>query len=240
MLNKFGFILVKPQLGENIGSCARALKNFGFSNLNIVSPRDGWPNTKARMTSVGAFNLIKSAKIYKHAEDAVKKFDLIFATSARTRDVNKKHISMVNFVKLLSKYRNSNIGIMFGPESSGLSNYDLSLSNFIIQIPTSSKLTSLNLSHAVIIICYEIYRSLNFSKFKKEKILSKLASKSSIKNLIKFLERMLDQKKFFKPLEKKKSMILNINNIFGRLELSDKEIRILFSIFSSLNKKDRP
>ena len=240
MLNKFGFILVNPQLGENIGSCARALKNFGFSNLNIVSPRDAWPNTKARMTSVGAFNLIKSAKIYKHAQDAVKKFDLIFATSARSRDVNKKHISMVNFVKLLSKYRNSNIGIMFGPESSGLSNYDLSLSNFIIQIPTSSKLTSLNLSHAVIIICYEIYRSLNFSKFKKEKILSKLASKSSIKNLIKFLEKILDNKKFFKPPEKKKSMILNINNVFGRLELSDKEIRILFSIFSSLNKKGRP
>jgi tRNA/rRNA methyltransferase len=239
MLNKFGFILVNPQLGENIGSCARALKNFGFSNLNIVSPRDGWPNTKARMTSVGAFNLIKSAKIYNNVEDAVKKFDLIFATSARSRDVNKKHISIVNFVKLLLKHKNSNIGIMFGPEASGLSNHDLSLSNFIIQIPTSSKLTSLNLSHAVIVVCYEIYRSLNFSKFKKEKILSKLASKSSIKNLIKFLEDMLHYKNFFKPPEKKKSMILNINNIFGRLELSDKEIRILFSIFSSLNKKDR-
>ena len=239
MLSRFGFILVNPQLGENIGSCARAIKNFGFSNLNIVSPRDGWPNTKARMTSVGAFNLIKSAKIYNNVENAVKKFDLIFATSARTRDVNKKHISIVNFIKTLAKNKNLKIGILFGPEASGLSNHDLSLSNFIIQIPTSRKLTSLNLSHAVIIICYEIYRSLNFSKFKKEKILSKLASKSSIKNLIKFLEKMLDSKKFFKPLEKKKSMILNINNIFGRLELSDKEIRILFSIFSSLNKKDR-
>jgi tRNA/rRNA methyltransferase len=239
MQNKFGFILVNPQLGENIGSCARALKNFGFSKLNIVSPRDPWPNTKARMTSVGAFNIIKSAKIYNTVENAVKKFDLIFATTARKRDVNKKHISIVNFTKLLSKYKNSNIGIIFGPEASGLSNHDLSLSNFIIQIPTSSKLTSLNLSHAVIVICYEIYRSLNFSKFKKEKILSKLASKNSIKNLIKFLENMLDSKKFFKPSEKKKSMILNINNIFGRLELSDKEIRILFSIFSSLNNKDR-
>ena len=237
MLNKFGFILVNPQLGENIGSCARALKNFGFSNLNIISPRDGWPNTKARMTSVGAFNIIKSAKIYNNVEDAIKKFDLIFATSARSRDVNKKHISIVSFIKTLAKNKNSNIGIMFGPEASGLSNHDLSLSNFIIQIPTSSKLTSLNLSHAVIIISYEIYRSLNISKFKKEKILSKLASKSSIKNLIKFLEKMLDHKKFFKPPEKKKSMILNINNIFGRLELSDKEIRILFSIFSSLNRK---
>mgnify|MGYP000386139622 CR=1 FL=1 len=237
MKNKFGFILVNPQLGENIGACARAIKNFGFSNLNIVSPRDPWPNTKARMTSVGAFNIVQKAKIYNNVSDAVKKFDLVFASTARKRDINKKHISIVNFIKVLSKYKKSNIGIMFGPESSGLSNYDLSLSNFIIQIPTSKKLTSLNLSHAVIVICYEIYKSLNSSKFKKEKMLTKLTSKSSIKNLIKFLEAMLDKKKFFKPSEKKKSMILNINNIFGRLELSDKELRILFSIFSSLNRK---
>jgi tRNA/rRNA methyltransferase len=237
MQNKFGFILVNPQLGENIGACARALKNFGFTNLDIVAPRDPWPNTKAKMTSVGAYNIIQKAKIYKNVSDAVKKFDLVFASTARTRDVNKKHISIINFVKLLSKYKKYNIGIMFGPEASGLSNHDLSLSNFIIQIPTSKKLTSLNLSHAVIVICYEIYKSLNFTKFKKEKILTKLTSKSSIKNLIKFLEKMLDNKRFFKPPEKKKSMILNINNIFGRLELSDKELRILFSIFSSLNRK---
>jgi tRNA/rRNA methyltransferase len=237
MKNKFGFILVNPQLGENIGACARALKNFGFSNLNIVAPRDPWPNTKARMTSVGAYNIIKKTKIYKNVSDAVKNFDLIFASTARKRDVNKKHISIINFVKLLSKYKETNIGIMFGPEASGLTNHDLSLSNFIIQIPTSKKLTSLNLSHAVIVICYEIYKSLNFNQFKKEKILTKLTSKSSIRNLIKFLEKMLDHKKFFNPPEKKKSMILNINNIFGRLELSDKELRILFSIFSSINRK---
>ena len=237
MKNRFGFILVNPQLGENIGACARALKNFGFSDLNIVAPRDPWPNTKARMTSVGAYNIIQKAKIYKNVSDAVKNFDLIFASTARKRDVNKKHISIINFVKLLSKHKNSNIGIMFGAEASGLSNHDLSLSNFIIQIPASKELTSLNLSHAVIIICYEIYKSLNFSEFKKEKVLHKLTSKSSIKNLIKFLEKMLDKKKFFKQSEKKKSMILNINNIFGRLELSDKELRILFSIFSSINRK---
>ena len=237
MLNKFGFILVNPQLGENIGACARALKNFGFSNLNIVAPRDPWPNTKAKMTSVGAYNIIKKTKIYKNVPDAVKEFDLVFASTARARDINKKHISIINFIKILSKYKQSNIGIMFGPEASGLSNHDLSLSNFIIQIPTSKKLTSLNLSHAVIVICYEIYKSLNLTKFRKEKMLTKVTSKSSIKNLIKYLEKMLDSKKFFKPPEKKKSMILNINNIFGRLELSDKELRILFSIFSSLNRK---
>ena len=239
MQNKFSFILVNPQLGENIGACARALKNFGFLNLDIVAPRDPWPNTKARMTSVGAYDIIQKAKIYKNVPDAVKKFDLVFASTARIRDVNKKHISIIDFVKLLSKYRKSNIGIMFGPEASGMSNHDLSLANFIIQIPTSKKLTSLNLSHAVIIICYEIYRAINSNDFKKEKVLTKLSSKSSMKNLIKFLEKMLDHKRFFKPPEKKKSMILNINNIFGRSELSDKEIRILFSIFSSLNKKDR-
>ena len=237
MQNKFGFILVNPQLGENIGSCARALKNFGFSDLNIVKPRDGWPNTKARMTSVGAFDLIKSAKLFDTVDLAVKKFDIVLATSARRRDIQKKHISLSNFNNFLKKYNKANIGIMFGPEASGLSNHDLSLANFIIQIPTANKLTSLNLSHAVIVVCYEIFKSTYLKKEKKIKILNKLASKKSIQNMIIFLEKLLDQKKFFKPPEKKKSMILNINNIFGRLELSEKEMRILFSIFSALNKK---
>ena len=237
MQNKFGFILVNPQLGENIGSCARALKNFGFSDLNIIKPRDGWPNTKARMTSVGAYDLIKSAKLFDNVDQAVKKFDIVLATSARRRDIQKKHISLSNFSNFLKKYNKVNIGIMFGAEASGLSNHDLSLANFIIQIPTANKLTSLNLSHAVIVVCYEIFKSVYLKKDKKIKILNKLASKKSIQNMITFLEKLLDQKKFFKPPEKKKSMILNINNIFGRLELSDKEMRILFSIFSALNKK---
>ena len=237
MQNKFGFILVNPQLGENIGSCARALKNFGFSDLNIVKPRDGWPNTKARMTSVGAYDLIKSAKLFDTVDQAVKKFDIVLATSARRRDIQKKNISLSNFSNFLKKYNKVNIGIMFGPEASGLSNQDLSLANFIIQIPTANKLTSLNISHAVIVVCYEIFKSTHLKKEKKVKILNKLASKKSIQNMIIFLEKLLDEKNFFKPPEKKKSMILNINNIFGRLELSDKEMRILFSIFSALNKK---
>ena len=156
MQNKFGFILVNPQLGEYIGSCASALKNFGFSDLNIVKPRDGGPNTKARMTSVGAYDLIKSAKLFDTVDLAVKKFDIVLATSARRRDIQKKHISLSNFSNFLKKYNKANIGIMFGPEASGLSNQDLSLGNFIIQIPTSNKLTSLNIYHAVIVFCYEI------------------------------------------------------------------------------------
>ena len=189
------------------------------------------------MTSVGAYDLIKSAKLFDTVDLAVKKFDIVLATSARRRDIQKKHISLSNFSNFLKKYNKANIGIMFGPEASGLSNHDLSLANFIIQIPTANKLTSLNLSHAVIVVCYEIFKSTYLKKEKKVKILNKLASKKSIQNMIIFLEKLLDQKKFFKPPEKKKSMILNINNIFGRLELSDKEMRILFSIFSALNKK---
>jgi len=237
MQNKFGFVLVNPQLGENIGSCARALKNFGFNNLNLVKPRDGWPNTKARMTSVGAYDIVKSAKVFNDVEEAIKNFDIVLATSARSRDIQKKYISLDQFGNFLKKYNNSNIGILFGPESSGLSNHDLSLANFIIQIPTSNKLTSLNLSHALIVVCFEIFKHFSKKTLKKNKSNNKSASKKDIQNLIKFLEQHLDKKRFFKPPEKKKSMILNINNIFGRLELSDKEMRILFSIFSSLSKK---
>ena len=98
MQNKFGFILVNPQLGENIGSCARAMKNFGFSNLNIVSPRDGWPNTKARMTSVGAFDIIRSAKIYKNVTDAVNKFDFVFFILVIIIFINKKYFFIFNFI----------------------------------------------------------------------------------------------------------------------------------------------
>ena len=142
MQNKFGFILVNPQLGENIGSCARALKNFGFSDLNVVKPRDGWPNKKAIMTSVGAYDLIKSAKLFDTVDQAVKKFDIVLATSARKIDIQKKHILLSNFSNFLKKYNKANIGIMFGPEASGLSNHDLSLANFIIQVPTANKLTN--------------------------------------------------------------------------------------------------
>ncbi len=98
MKNKFGFILVKPQLGENIGASARAIKNFGFSKLNIVSPKQPWPNPKTKSTSVGAYDLIKKAKIYNQTLDALKNFDIVFSLSARRRDINKKHISIDQFL----------------------------------------------------------------------------------------------------------------------------------------------
>ena len=102
MKNKFGFILVKPQLGENIGACARSLKNFGFSKLNIVSPKQGWPNNKAKITSVGAFDLIKKAKVYSNTDEAISEFNIVVSLSARKRDINKKHISINQFLRLIN------------------------------------------------------------------------------------------------------------------------------------------
>ena len=165
MRNRFGFILVKPQLGENIGASARALKNFGFSKLSIVKPRDGWPNVKAKATSVGAYEILKKAKMFDSTSEAVEDFDLIFSTTARKRDINKKHLSFIQFLNLLRKRKNQRIGILFGPESSGLSNHDLSYSNYIIQIPTKKNFSSINLSHSVLLVCFEIFAMIKSGKF---------------------------------------------------------------------------
>ncbi len=239
MKNKFGFILVNPQMGENIGACARSLKNFNLSNLIIVNPKQGWPNIKTKATSVGAFDIIKKAKTYSSVSDSLNRFDVIFALSSRKRDINKKHVSFNDFIKIISNNRERNYGFMFGPEASGLSNEDLSFSNYILRIPTYKKFKSMNLSHSLTIICYEIFKLLNQTQFKKGKKLKKIASKRSLNKLSIFLQKLLEEKNFFKPTEKKKSMILNINNILSRLEISSKEIRILSSIFGSLSKNKK-
>ena len=237
MQNKFGFILVKPQLGENIGACARAIKNFGFNKLIIVEPKINFPNHKAKATSVGAYDIINKAKVFDNVEDATNTFNLIVSLSARRRDINKKHISLGDFQQIITKKRNLNIGLMFGPEASGLSNKDLSFSNYILQIPTSTKFRSLNLSHSLTIICYEIFRLINRKNLKKNSSNLKISSKSKISSVLKHLVNLLEKKDFFLPIEKKHSMLLNINNLIYRLEPNDKELRILASIISSLSKK---
>jgi len=149
------FILVRPQLGENIGATARALKNFSLSKLRIVNPRTGWPNQKAIATSVDAKDILQSSRIYTSLDKSVGDLDIIFATTSRMRKVNKKIISIFDLNKKIKN--NQKIGIVFGPEASGLSNDELNCADYLVKIPTNKKFSSLNLSHSVILFCFQLF-----------------------------------------------------------------------------------
>ena len=234
MTNKVGFVLIKPQLPENIGFCARALKNFGFTKLDLVNPKEKWPNRKAEATSVGAKDILKKSKIYTDIKSAINNYDVVYSTSARKRDINKKHLSFNQFIDSIKKNKNKRIGIIFGPEASGLSNEDIAYSNYIFKIPVNKKFESINLSHSVILICYEAFKIFRSNSFKKEKKLIDVINKKKLNKFVDFIEDRLEKKGFFSPVEKKKIMLINLRNIFGRTQLSNKELRILSSVFSKL------
>jgi len=229
------FILHKPQLSENIGACARAIKNFNFKKLIIVNPKPLFPNDKILATSVGAKEIIKNSKVYEDLESAAKKFDYIVATTSRFRNINLKHIRLNNLNEIdFSK----KIGFLFGSEASGLSNEEISYANCVLQIPTNPKFKSLNLSHSLIIICQlvaSILRSKTSKYSKSNKI--KIASKADIQAMVNFCVNHLDKLNFFKPKEKKPKMLENLKSIFYKMDLSKKEIRILSSVFAILAKK---
>ena len=228
------FILVRPQLGENIGATARALKNFSLSKLRIVNPRDGWPNQKAIATSVDAKDILQSSRIYTSLDKSVGDLDIIFATTSRMRKVNKKIISIFDLNKKLKNKQK--IGIIFGPENSGLSNDELNCADYIVKIPTNKKFSSLNLSHSVILFCFQLFVFFSKKNFiYKSNYKSSRASKSEVNKFLKFIIQSLDKRGFLQPGHKRQSMIRNIENIFYRTNLSGQEIRILLGIFSTLN-----
>ena len=234
-LKNIYFILVRPQMGENIGSVARAIKNFNIRYLRIVNPRCKWPNQKADATSVGAKDVLKSAKIYDSVEKSIGDLDTVFASSSRIRKVNKNIISVTNLKKKIKKGKK--IGILFGPEASGLSNDEISCADYLVKIPSNKKFSSLNLSHSAIIFCFELFKIFNKEKSRiNSNYKSLLATKSEINEFLSFIIKNLDKKGFLQPDHKRKSMIRNINNIFHRINLSEQEIRILLGIFSTLNE----
>ena len=233
--NNIYFILNKPQLSENIGACARAMKNFNFSKLIVINPKPSFPNDKISATSVGAKEIIQNAKVYDKFEDSLSNFDLLIATSSRFRNKNIKHINIeeLNKIKL-----NKKIGFIFGSEASGLSNNEISYANYTMNIPSNKNFKSLNLSHSLILVCYILFNIINKKKVvydKSNKI--KIASKKQIKVMMDLCINNLDKVNFFTPKEKKALMLENLRNIFYRNELSEKEIRILSSVFAKLTKK---
>ena len=233
--NNISFILHKPQLSENIGACARAIKNFSFKKLILINPKPIFPNDKIFATSVGAKNIINQSKVYENIEKAIKDSDIVIATSARFRNKNIKHINLDDLKKIDFKKK---VGFLFGSEASGLSNEEVSYANYTLQIPTNPEFKSLNLSHSLIIIAQVVssiikMRTKPFQKSKKVKP----ASKKEIQSMINLCLSNLEDINFFKPKEKKPVMLQNLRNIFYKMELSDKETRILSSVFASLGKK---
>ena len=233
--NNISFILHKPQLSENIGLCARAMKNFGFKNLLVIEPKPIFPNDKIIATSVGAKDLIKKTKIYSNLERSLINTDILIATSARFRNKNIKHISLdelaqINFTKKVS--------FLFGSEASGLTNEEISYADYTLQIPSNIKFRSLNLSHSLVIVAQAVSNLISTNKvdFQKSKKIQK-ATKKEISNLLKFCLSTLENQNFFKQKAKKPIMIENLRSIFYKMELSQKEIRILSSVFAGLAKK---
>ena len=229
------FILHKPQLSENIGACARGIKNFNFQKLIIINPKPIFPNDKILATSVGAKNIINKSKLFDNLESALKNIDYVIATSARFRNKNIKHIQLEDLKKIdFSK----KIAFLFGSEASGLSNNEVSYANYTLQIPTNPEFKSLNLSHSLIIVAQYVANIIKAKTFKYKKSKKvKSASKKEILSMTNLCIRNLEEINFFKPKEKKPIMLENLRNIFYRMELSAKETRILSSVFARLGKK---
>ena len=229
------FILHRPQLSENIGACARAIKNFNFEKLILINPKPIFPNDKILATSVGAKDIITQSRKYDSLDEALGKIDIVIATSARFRNKNIKHIDLDDLKKINFKKK---IGFLFGSEASGLSNDEISYANYTLQIPTNPDFKSLNLSHSLIIIAQYVASivKLKTVPFKKSKKV-KSASKKEIQSMLSLCVKNLDEINFFRPKEKRQKMLENLRNIFYKMDLSDKETRILSGVFASLGKK---
>ena len=229
------FVLNKPQLSEYIGACARAMKNFNFSKMIIIDPKPTYPNDKILATSVGAKEIIQKAKVYKNIEDSLSNFDYLIATTSRFRNKNVEHIDLKKLKKINF---NKKIGFIFGSEASGLSNHEISYANYIMNIPSNKNFKSLNLSHSLIIVCHKLFNLINKNKsiYKKSNKIKK-GSKKQTQIMVDQCIKNLDKINFFNPKEKKLIMLENLRNIFYRIELSEKEIRILSSVFANLMKK---
>ena len=235
MFKNISFILHKPQLSENIGACARAIKNFNFDKLILVDPKPSFPNDKIIATSVGAKDVIKKSKVFDKLEPAIEKIDYLVATTSRFRNKNIKHIQIKDLKKINYKKK---VGFLFGSEASGLTNNEISYANYTMQIPTNSNFKSLNLSHSLIIVAQTVFNLINLdlkSYSKSQKIT--LATKKQVHSMLNLCIKNLEDRNFFKPKEKRAIMLENLRSIFYRMELSEKETRILSSVFASLSKK---
>jgi len=239
-------ILVNPQLGENIGASARAMLNFGLTDLRLVNPRDGWPNRKARSAASHADLVIDAARVFETTREALAEMQVIYAATARPRDMLKDelapHEAALEMRAAFS--RGQKVGIMFGPERQGLANDDIVLARKIISVPTNPAYASLNLAQAVLLVAYEWFQSGDvIDAGRVRRTLPDeppLAKHQDVIAMFEHLEAELDSAKFLKPVEKRQRMIRNIRNIFQRASLYEQEVRTLRGVIKALSESREP
>lgn len=243
-------VLVNPQLGENIGTAARAMANFGLHDLRLVEPRDGWPNEKAVTASSGAHWIIDKATVHATLADAVKDAHYVYATTARPRGMTKEVITpeQAGEDMRMRMARGEKLAILFGRERWGLSNDEVSMADVIITAPVNPAFASINIAQAVLLVGYEWFKDQAQTLGQQTPELAALegpglqtpdtrpATKEELEGFIGHLERELDTAGFFKTDDKKPGMLRNIRNLFARAELTEQEVRSLRGIVSSLTR----
>ena len=232
-------VLVEPQLGENIGAAARAMLNFGLTDLRLVAPRGDWPNQKAINTASGAEAVLGGARLFPTVEAAVGDIRHVFATTARVRDMVKPVLSPRAAARRLrdSHAAGERCALLFGRERSGLHNDDAARAEALVIVPANPAYSSINLAQAVLLIGYEWFQadpSLADGADRLTRKGAQAATQREIQDLFDHLEAELDACGFLYPPDKRPRMVRNIRNIFTRAELTDQEVRTLRGIVAGL------
>lgn len=229
-------ILVRPQLAENIGTTARAMANFGLDHLRLVGPLQDHLSQNARRASAGAECVLEQAHIYNDIADAVADMNMVYATSARNRDIHKPNIPLKEAVAdIINQDMHQNIGILFGPERTGLTNEDIKYAGQLVHVPLSKTFSSLNLAQAVLLFGYEYFQQKPHEAY-IEQVDIKPASQQEITHFLQRLVTRLETKNFFLVPEKQPLMEQKIYNMFQNQQLSSQDIAIWHGILTALDE----
>lgn len=236
------FILVNPQMGENIGAAARAMLNFGLDHMRIVGPRDGWPNEKAVAMASGAGRVLDHAMVVDTTEQATADLSYVFATTARPRGMVKTVMTperaMEEARSLIAE--GEKVGVLFGPERAGLETDDIVRANTIISVPVNPEFASLNLAQCVLLTGYEWRRlTVETPAEVTDTLRNKLAEGKEVDAFLNRLVSELDARGFFWPEHKARPMQENLENLIRRMSMTDGEIRSLFGVVKYLAEREK-
>lgn len=232
-------VLSAPQLGENIGAAARAMANFGLSDLRLVNPRDGWPNDKATAMAAGAANITESARVFRSTREALADLHYVLATTARDRGITKEVLTPEEAARRLRRAaaKGQATGILFGNERAGLDNDEVSLADAVVTIPTSS-FASLNLGQAVLLLGYEWFRDADVTPGAAidHGPVHRKPTRDEMFGLFEHLERELTDSGFLFPPDKRDHMVRAIRATLHRTRLTYQEVQTLRGMIVALSK----